>query len=417
MYEQKTEAHERPIKRSSKKGALAILIRAVICMILLAGGIAGAAYFKNTAPTAKKKPPKKMVPLVEVRELYPVPYKVIVHAMGSVVPARQMTLKSRDSGAITWIHPEFMDGGIFKAGKEIVRIDPVDYRLDILQTKSQVAEARYSLKLELGHQDVAKREWELLNDGKAAKEFDAELALRKPHLEKAKAGLEAAEANLEQAKVNLSRTSIKIPFNSIVRSKNVELGSQITTQDQLAELVGTDEYWVEASVPADRLKWISIPKNSHDLGSKAMVYYREGAVRKGKVVRLLSDLESEGRMARILISVNDPLGLEPTNRKKPQMLIGEYVRLEIEGDELRDVYSIPRTALRDNTHVWILGENNGLHIQEVETLWRDAQVVVIRKGLSPGEKIITSDLPTPVEGMTIEVKGANIGEHEVEGNA
>ena len=122
-------------------------------------------------------------------------------------------------------------------------------------------------------------------------------------------------------------------------------------------------------------------------------------------------------MARILISIKDPLGLKEQNRSKPRMLIGEYVRVEIDGDELENVYSIPRTALRDNTHVWVLGENNTLHIQKVEILWRDSQVVIIRKGLSPGEHIITSDLPAPVEGMPVRLKGTDAGKQGAEDNA
>ncbi len=418
MEKHKIENPEKAIKNTSKKRRnMVILIRAFICMILLAGGITGATYFKNSAPKAKKMPPKKMIAFVQVKEVHPGPHNIIVRVMGSIVPARQTTLKSRVSGEIIWLHPEFMEGGLFKAEKEILRIDPVDYNLDIVQKESQVAEARYSLKLELGHQDVAKREWQLLNDGKDAGELDSELALRKPHLEKANASLKAAVANLEQAKVNLSRTIIKTSFNSIVRSKNVELGSQVTAQDQLAELVDTDEYWAEASIPVDRLKWISIPENSQDSASKARVYYRQDALREGSVIKLLSDLESEGRMARILISIRDPLGLKEQNRSKPRMLIGEYVRVEIDGDELENVYSIPRTALRDNTHVWVLRENNTLHIQKVETLWRDSQVVIIRKGLSPGEQIITSDLPAPVEGMPVMVKGTDIARQGHKDNA
>ncbi len=404
MEEQKTDAHEKARKRP-----LSILFRVVICIILLAGGIAGATYFKNSAKKAKRRPPKKMIPLVQVKEVHPGKHKVIVSAMGSVVPARQLKLKSRVSGEVTWLNPEFVEGGLFKAEKEVLRIDQADYKLDIIQIESQVAEARYSLQLELGHQDVAKREWELLNEEKDPKKLDADLALRKPHLEKAKANLKAAVASLKRAKNDLSRTRIKIPFNSIVRTKNVEIGSQVTTQDQLAELIGTDEYWIEASIPVDRLKWISIPKNSHDSSSKARVFYREASTREGSVVRLLSDLESQGRMARILISIKDPLGLKEENRQKPQMLIGEYVRVEIDGDELENVYSIPRTALRDDIHVWVLGENNTLDIRKVETPWRNAQVVIIGKGLSPGEQIIISDLPAPVEGTPIRVKEEDSG--------
>jgi RND family efflux transporter MFP subunit len=256
----------------------------------------------------------------------------------------------------------------------------------------------------------------LLNDGRNAKALDRDLALRKPHLEKAKANLDSAQADLRQAEVNLSRTVIRAPFNSVVLGKNIELGSQVTTQDQLAELVGIDEYWVEVSVPTDRLKWISIPKNSNGSGAGAKIFYRNGSIRSGKVIKLLSDLESEGRMARLLISVKDPLALKKENKEKLQMLIGEYVRVKIEGTQLNEIYTIPRSALRDNVHLWLLGKDNRLHIREVGILWRDADIVVINKGLSPGESVIISDLPAPVEGMPLTAQKPNPGRADQKNN-
>ena len=82
-------------------------------------------------------------------------------------------------------------------------MDARDYELAVTQKQSQVVNADYNLKLELGHQEVAKREWSLLNGSKPAKSSDLELALRKPHLDKAKADLAAAKAELKQAKINL----------------------------------------------------------------------------------------------------------------------------------------------------------------------------------------------------------------------
>jgi multidrug efflux pump subunit AcrA (membrane-fusion protein) len=173
-----------------------------------------------------------------------------------------------------------------------------------------VTDAEYNLKLELGHQEVAKREWMLLNGGKPAKSSDVDLALRKPHLDKAKADLEAAKAELKQANLNLARTRIRAPFNAIVRTHNVEMGSQVSIQDPLAELVCTDEYWIKVSIPVDRLKWISTPRNATESGSAVRIYYRNGFERTGTVIKLFGDLETEGRMARILVSVEDPLSLE-----------------------------------------------------------------------------------------------------------
>jgi len=47
----------------------------------------------------------------------------------------------------------------------VLQIDTEDYKLALTQKEKALADASYSLKLELGRQEVAKREWELLESG------------------------------------------------------------------------------------------------------------------------------------------------------------------------------------------------------------------------------------------------------------
>jgi RND family efflux transporter MFP subunit len=384
------------------------MINFFLCLVILGAGIAGATYLNKTAPKARKRRPPRMDPLVKVEMIQKTNERVTVQAMGTVIPGLQMVLKSRVPGEVVTTHPEFIEGGILMKGTKVLQIDPSDYKLSLAQKKSRVANARYALKLELGHQDVAKREWELLKGDKPPKKLDRELALRKPHLEKAWAELDAAKADLKMAELDLSRTTIFAPFNAIVRKTMVEVGSQITTQDSLAELVGTDEYWIQVSIPVDRLKWITIPTRTGNDGANVRISYGSGPesshVRKGKVIKLLGDLEAEGRMARILVSVKDPLDRKNPNKRRPPLLIGEYVRVEIDGRELKDVYKIPRTALRDNSRIWVTGNDELLKIREVVTVWRGPEYVLLKDGLKEGEWLIVSDLATPVEGMTVLTK-------------
>jgi len=286
----------------------------------------------------------------------------------------------------------------------VLTVDPADYKLAFARKKSAVTEAEYAWRVELGHQAVAKREWELLGGGKSADGLDLELALRKPHLAKVKAELAAAKAELKRTALDLERTKIIAPFNAIVRKKNVEVGSQISAQGALATLVGTDLYHIRVSVPGDRLSWIDIPKHSDQTGAEVIIGYRNGFKRKGTVFKLLSDLETEGRMARLLVSVKDPLGLEMPDTEKPPLLIGEYVRVDIQGRRVVNVYRIPRTALRNNLSVWVMGEDGNLEIRNVETVWRDTQTVLLRDGLRPGDRLIVSDLPAPIAGMPLKLE-------------
>jgi RND family efflux transporter MFP subunit len=393
-----------PEKQPNPAGSPRPIIRIVLSLVILAVGIATASYLKNSAPPTKKQPPVKLSPTVQIQTVKPSSFQIIVTAMGTVIPAREVVLKSRVSGEIVEIHPEFTEGGFLKKDMKILQIDPQDYELALARKRSTVTDAEYALKLELGHQAVAKREWELLNQGKPAQDMEKELALRQPHLDKVRADLSAAEAELKAAMLDLERTHITVPFNTMVRSKSVDRGSQVTPQEPLAELVGTDAYRIQASLPVDRLEWIDVPVQTGDPGSKARIIYGQGHECSGTVIRLMGDLATEGRMARILVEVADPLGLKASNKDRAPLLIGEYVRVKILGRKLDNVFQIPRTAFKDNSSIWIAGENQTLEIRKVRPVWRDADVVLLQDGLKPGEQLIVSDLPAPVEGMTVRVE-------------
>ncbi len=400
--EKRSEDPQRSNKTSNKK---TLILKIALPIAILCIDLLGSAYLKSSGPKPQRKPPRKMISLVQVMPLQKGDETVSIRAMGTVVPAREVTLESRVSGEIIWMHPEFAPGGFLKAGEEVLRIDPTDYELDLARKKSQVADAAYRLELELGHQAVAKREWELLKGNKSA--GDADLALRKPHLQKARADLAAARAELKGAELNLERTRITAPFNAVVRERHVETGSQVAVQERLAELVGTDEYWVQVSVPVDRLRWLRIPRTAEEEGSGVAIRYGTDAqVRTGTVIKLLSDLEAEGRMARLLVSVDDPLDLSDPASDRPPLLIGEYVQVGIEGRELTDVFRIPRSALRDGARVWIAAPDDTLSIRKVETLWRDTDTVLLRDGLQTGDRLILSDIAAPVEGMPLRVSDA-----------
>ena len=366
-------------------------------------GVGTAAYLKNSAPRTQKRPPVKLSPAVQVEIVRPSEYQIVVRAMGTVIPDREVVLKSRVTGEVIDIHPEFTEGGFFKKDMKVLQIDPLDYELALARQQSVVADAEYALKLELGHQAVAKREWELLNGNNPAQDMEKELALRKPHLDKARAELAAAQAELKTAMLNLDRTRIMAPFNAMVRSKSVDLGSQVTPQESLAELVGTDAYRIQTSIPIDRIGWIQIPGRADGSGSKARIIYGQGHECMGRVTRLMGDLSTGGRMARILVEIKDPLCLKAVDQDRVPLLIGEYVRVEIQGRKLDRVFQIPRTTLKDNSSVWIAGENQTLEIRKVHPIWRDADIVLLQEGLNPNDRLIVSDLPAAVEGMPVRI--------------
>jgi RND family efflux transporter MFP subunit len=400
--------HKNDQQKQGKQGALKPasrnIMRLIICLLLIAVGVGGVRFLIATKPKANRRPPVKMEPFVRTAALQPENYTFSIPAMGTVIPARKISLEVQVAGEVIDMHPEFTEGGMLAKGTKILQINPKDYELAIQQKQRALAEAEYAYKLEQGHQDVARQEWSLLYGDEVINEGESDLALRKPHLEKVQVEIEAARAELQQSKINLKRTSLTAPFNALVLERYVDLGSQVSPQERLADLVGTDTYWVRVSLPVDRLKWIQIPNNKQKTGSEVKIFYREENLKTGKVVRLLPDLSKEGRMARLLIEINDPLELQAKEKKQPMVLIGEYVRVAIKGEELHNIFRIPRSALRNDREVWIVDGESKLAIRPVKTIWRDEDSVIVKDGFKPGESLVVSDIAAPAAGMTLKIK-------------
>lgn len=369
-----------------------MILLTLLCLALIGLGLLGTVLFIKTAPKAEKKRPPKSATLVETVPLKQSDETVVLHLAGTLIPAQEIMLRPRVGGEILSVHPDFIEGGLLPQGSELLRIDPTDYELELANAESAHASAQFDYKRELGRQEVAQREWYLLKSDDAT-ELEEELALRKPNLAAIQARLKAAKAWEKRARLNLERTNIRAPFNALVLERLADLGSQAAPQNNLARLVGTDRFHVVTSVPLDRIDWISIP------GSAATIRSASGKTREGRVVRLLGNLEPQGRMARVLIEVDDPLCLQ-SGPASHRLLLGEYVQVEVQGSTLDQVFRIPRSALHNNREIWIAKEGH-LDIRQVETLWRDARSVLLRNHLAENELLITSNLSAPIQGMKL----------------
>lgn len=208
----------------------------------------------------KRKPPVKKIMAVETLSFKSADYPRIIQVMGTVVPDRQVLLKSKVSGEIVFLSPLFVRGGVVKKGETLIVLDDSDYKIEFKKAKSALDKALSDLAIEQGNQKIAKEEFKLINEASNGMVTATDLALRKPQLNRARSSVESAQADLEKAELNLSRIKIIAPFNSLVLEKKVEMGSLVSMQESVATLVSVDTYHIEALVPPDRLSAISMGK-------------------------------------------------------------------------------------------------------------------------------------------------------------
>lgn len=391
-----------------------ILLLGVAGVAVVAIGVAIAVFWMKNPPKPPRRPPVDSAQLVEVLPVELTREQAVIEVFGNVIPAREVDLVPRVSGEVVACHPAWYEGGIVKKGDLVIQLDDSDYRLNLVTQEAQLESAKYQLRIEEGQQDVAAREWEILGMQDKASDLDRELALRQPHLREKKAQLLAAEAAVEQAELNLARTKIRAPFNAIILSADVETGDQAGTQTKLGHLVGTDTYWVQLSIATDELQWIDLPASGSGSSTQARVYGTAGCVRMGQVLALLGDLEPQGRLARLLVEVEDPLDLKTESGQREPLVLGEYTRAELLGRFMEDVAAVPATALRDGRNAWIKTPEGKLVIREVEMVWRDENRVML-KGLQEGEELVISEIPAPVEGMELALPGELLPDAEEDG--
>jgi RND family efflux transporter MFP subunit len=367
-------------------------------------------YWMTSKPQAKQSPPKVVLPLVQLITPHFSDHQVNVFAMGTVIPAQEVNLTSRISGMVTKTNPNFIEGGLLKKGEWIVQLDPTDYKLVIAQRQNELEKARLNLKLEHGKQAIARHEAQLLKT--ELTDTEKELVFREPHLKSAQATLIAAQASLKQAQLDLKRTRPVAPFKAIVISRNANIGSWISTFSTgtpLAKLVGIEHFWIDVSLPVNKLSWIKIPNINSKKGSKVKIRYemgwKKGLYRHGIIKRLKAEIESEGRMAKLIVEVHDPLSQKSTHKGLPPLMLGTFLRLKIAGKMLRNVAGFQERLFHNGNTLWLMTTENTLKIHSVTPVWKEQGLVYLSRGALPANaRVISNDLSTPVEGMKLRLK-------------
>lgn len=381
----------------------------IIVLILVAsGGVAGVLIASKEEP--KKKDRDDQGVLVRVSEAQEKERQLRVEAQGNVIAARSVAIQSQVTGEVVFVSDDLVPGGIVEKGDVLVRIEPADYRLAVEEARTSVRQAEAQLALEQGQQRVAEKEWALFKD-----EFDEEdetnaLALRQPQLDSARVAVDAAQSRLDRAELNLRRTTIRAPFNGVVLADNVDIGQFVTSQTQMARLADSDVAWVQASLPVEQLGDIAIPGVNAEEGAKATISLQTGRSEltwRGRVIRLYGELDPQGRMARVLLEVPQSIG--PDSDGEIPLLLGSYVDVAFDARESARLVEIRREAVRDGDEVFVFADGK-LEIRSIEIAWRRRDTVLVRDGLSAGDKVITSQIAAPVEGMALRTDTTSQGD-------
>ena len=394
--------------RVAARNARGAVLGKLLPVLILIGAVLVAMLLAASKREAPRKPDVQRATLVDVMPVERRDVEFKIQSQGTVRPRTETTLVAQVSGTIESVATAFEAGGFFRQGETLLQIDPRDYQVNVMQAEANLASARAQLALETAQAKQAAKDWEQLGGRRGA---PSDLVLRKPQVAGAEAAVEAAEADLARARRDLERTTVKAPYDGMVRSKLADLGQFVTNGAQLAEIFAVDSAEIRLPLSDRDLAYISLPDTSEttptdDSGAvptATLIAEVAGKLHRWEtpIVRTEGVIDEQTRLTYVVARINDPYGLRPNEGDSPPLRVGTFVQAEIQGLGASDVFAVPRYLVRGDNQLMVIDEDNRLRMRELEVIRADREYVYVGSGLQSGERVVTTAIDTPIDGMAL----------------
>ena len=360
----------------------------------------------NTKPKEKKRNFNTLAVIADYAKNEDVQLKV--RAQGEARPQIEIDLVPQVGGKVIYVSPNFLDGGVFRKGETLLRIETADFDVGVIRAEAGVAQAEQVLVREEAEGDIARQDYAELGRGDPSP-----LALRLPQQAQARAALQAAMAELESAKLNLSRTEVKAPFSGRVRSKTSDLGQFVSPGSRLGRIFSTSIVEVRLPLSDTQLSKLDLPlayvaKSREDAPRVDLSCIVAGKLHhwEGRIMRTDSTYDTASRALFAIVEVTNPYGKGASDDGVP-LAPGLFVDADIDGKSFGNVITIPRDGLRPQDEVYIVDDKGKAEIRKVTVLDATPERAVLSAGVQAGELVVLSPMERSRVEMTLKVLDVN----------
>jgi RND family efflux transporter MFP subunit len=367
-----------------------------LAVILVAFGASKIIKANKPEPVSRTPPPNTL--LVEVDRLQRTDYPVIIRSQGTVQPTNTNKLVPEVAGTVSSLGDSFVIGGKFRVGEMLVEIDRRDYDIALTQAKANLAQSDAQLEEQSALADSARAEWKAL--GRRGK--PSSLTLREPQLAAANANRDAALAQVLRAELDLQRTRLLAPYDGIVSARTVDPGQFVSRGSPIGQIHGIESVDVRLPLSNRQLTYLDTAGSAQVeltaiIGSDTRIW--EGTLNR------VEGIDAATQQLNVIVRVNKPYGLDVTSVENFPLRVGQYVSARIAGQVLKDVFVIPRGALREEREVLIMTDENTIVRRAVTVAWSDDEFAAITVGLADNDALVITPLSTVTDGTPVKVAG------------
>jgi len=338
-------------------------------------------------PQAAAPPPAVTVVKVATADIKPT-----ASFTGRVEAVSKVDLRARVDGFLE--KRLFTEGADVKEGDLLFTIEKGLYEAAVDQAKAGIATAEATLKLadiEVG------RQTELVQRNVGAQAKLDEVTAKQGE---ARGNLLAQRATLEKAQLQLSYTDIKAPAAGRIGRANISVGNFVgPASGTLATIVSQDPIYV--AFPVTQREMLDVRKGQNTTAPDTYVIYLQLA--DG------SRYKNPGKLNFLDVTVNqgtDTVQVRAAFPNPDRILVdGQLVNVVAELGKGESVLQVPQQAFQvdqSGAFVLVVDKDSKVQVRRVETGRVSGPNLVVLKGLSAGETVITEGIQKVRPGQVVQ---------------
>lgn len=317
------------------------------------------------------------IPVVEVITAQAQPLTLSSELPGRIEPVRVAEVRARVPGIV--LRRKFTEGADVEAGQVLFEIDPAPFKAALSRAEATLFEARATVRR---YEPLVRME-----------------AISQQDFEAAQAAMKIAQANVETARLELEYATVRAPISGRIGRALVTEGALVGQGEvtPLAMIQQLDPVYADFKQPvADVLRLraaLDEGKLAQDADQGVPISVKVEGINQTREGRLLfSDITVDRSTGQVSLrgEIANPDGL---------LLPGMYVRVRTEQGVDPKAILVPQRAVQRGSdgkaHVLVVGEDDTVVRNEVQTGAMYGANWHIATGLEPGDRVIVGGAAQP----------------------
>jgi multidrug efflux system membrane fusion protein len=372
------------------------LVGASVVLIL----IAAALIYLFAAPTQKATRPGRFaaqgpVPVLAV-EATRADVPVYLDAVGTIKPLNTVTVRPQVDGKLLSVN--FKEGEDVKKGDVLARIDPTIYKAQLDQATAK--KAQDEAQLANAQNDLVRYQTLAASNAINKQQADTQKALVAQYT----ALVAADQAAIENAQATLGYTAITAPIRGRTGIRMVDEGNYVRAADATSAIVVITQLKPIAvlfNLPQQDLDRVNSAFAKAPLAVDALRSDTSAVIAHGTLTVVDNQIDpSTGTVKLKAEFPNDDLQLWP----------GQFVNVRLLIDTLKQVVVIPTGAVQrgpNGTFAYVVKPDNTVATSDIDVQKQDEAQAVIRSGVAPPDRVVTTGFARLTEGAKVTVGSPN----------